>query len=71
MKDLTPGASEKRFDDYYLIGEITSSYGTYSIYLEMDENWIKAYEADPSSVTYHLYVIRADVDLDEISSINI
>ena len=71
MKDLTPGDSEKRIDDFYLVGEITSLYGTYSVYLEMDEDWIKAYEADPSSVTYHLYIAGSDADLDEISAINI
>ena len=71
MKDLTPGDSEKRIDDFYLVGEITSLYGTYSVYLEMDEDWIKAYEADPSSVTYHLYIAGSDADLDELSAINI
>ena len=71
MKDLVPGDSEQRIGDYYLVGEIASSYGTYLIYLEMDEKWIKAYEADPSSVTLHLYIVGSDVDLEEVSAVNI
>ena len=71
MKDLDPYDGEERIDDYYLMGEVSSNYGTYSIYLQMDEDWIKAYEADPSSVTYHLYIAGSDADLDEISAINI
>ena len=71
MKDLAPYDGEERIDDYYLMGEVSSNYGTYSIYLQMDEDWIAAYKADPSSVTYRFYIIGSDVDLEEISAINI
>jgi hypothetical protein len=37
----------------------------------MDEDWIEAYKADPSSITYTFYIIGSDVDLEEISAINI
>ena len=71
MSELDPYEGEVRIDDYYLMGEVSSNYGTYSIYLQMDEDWIAAYKADPSSVTYHLYIAGSDADLDEISAINI
>ncbi len=71
MSELDPYEGEVRIDDYYLMGEVSSNYGTYYIYLQMDEDWIKAYEADPSSVTLHLYIVGSDVDLDEISAVNI
>lgn len=71
MKDLDPYDGEKRIDDYYLMGTISSNYGTYSIYLQMDEDWLRAYKADSSSVTYKLYIIGSEVDLKDISGINI
>ena len=71
MSELDPYEGEVRIDDYYLMGEVSSNYGTYSIYLQMDEDWIEAYKADPSSITYTFYIIGSDVDLEEISAINI
>lgn len=71
MSELDPYEGEVRIDDYYLMGEVSSNYGTYYIYLQMDEDWIEAYKADPSSITYTFYIIGSDVDLEEISAINI
>jgi hypothetical protein len=71
MRELDPYEGEVRIDDYYLMGEVSSNYGTYYIYLQMDEDWIEAYKADPSSITYTFYIIGSDVDLEEISAINI
>ena len=71
MSELDPYEGEVRIDDYYLMGEVSSNYGTYSIYLQMDEDWIEAYKADPSSITYTFYITGSDVDLEEISAINI
>ena len=41
MSELDPYEGEVRIDDYYLMGEVSSNYGTYYIYLQMDEDWIE------------------------------
>ena len=63
MSELDPYEGEVRIDDYYLMGEVSSNYGTYYIYLQMDEDWIQGYKAAPSSITYTFYIIGSDVEL--------
>lgn len=60
MKNLSPNDNDKRYLDYYLVGNIKSDYGTYSIYLEMTDDWIQAYKASPSSVSYKLLIVGSD-----------
>lgn len=72
MKDLSPLDEEgRRYHDYYLIGQVRSTYGTYDIYIEMDEKWIKAYEDEPSNMQYSILVLGSDVELEDVNSINI
>lgn len=71
MKNLSPEDGEKRLDDYYLMGQVESYYGVYQIYLEMDEGWIQAYEADPTSVNYKFVIIGLDMELGDIESIRV
>ncbi len=50
-----------RYQDFYRVGEIESEYGTYQLFLQMDEEWVAAYETDPTSVDYVFLVVGSNL----------
>lgn len=57
MKTLSPEDNDKRYNDYYLVGEVESEYGTYRIYLEMTDSWMQNYQESTGTVTYAFLVV--------------
>lgn len=72
MKTLSSNDEEnRRYKDYYLMGQVSSDYGSYHIYLEMNEAWIKAYEADPSAVKFNILILGEDIEPQDVYGINL
>lgn len=51
-QSLSTKDNDNRYQDYYKVGQVNGEHGPYTLFLKMDEDWVKDYKEDPESVDY-------------------